>query len=66
MHKYFIALLFIIQLHLDISYADEIINRYLYKVGDEIKYKVQTILPSKSEFVTISKLISINEEKDIW
>jgi len=49
-----------------ISYSNEILERHLYKIGDQIKYEIKTTLPNKSKFITISKLVEINNEEEVW
>ena len=46
--------------------ANEIISRYLYNVGDQVRYKIDRILPNKSTYITESNLINIIEEEEIW
>ena len=46
--------------------ANEIINRYLYNVGDQVRYKIDRILPNQSTYITESNLINIIEEEEIW
>ena len=41
--------------------ANEIISRYLYNVGDQVRYKIDRILPNKSTYITESNLINIIE-----
>ena len=38
----------------------------MYEVGDEIKYKVERILPNKSQYFTVSKLMAIDDEEEVW
>ena len=46
--------------------ANEIISRYLYNVGDQVKYKIDRVLPNQSKYITESNLINIIEEEEIW
>ena len=46
--------------------ANEIISRHLYNVGDQVKYKIDRILPNESSYITESNLINIIEDKEIW
>ena len=46
--------------------ANEIISRYLYNVGDQVRYKIDRILPNQSTYITESNLINIIEEEEIW
>ena len=58
--------------------ANEIISRHLYNVGDQVKYKIDRILPNESSYITESNLINIIEllrkidnvwvraEEEIW
>ena len=46
--------------------ANEIIGRYLYNVGDQVKYKIDRILPNESSYITESNLINIIEDEEIW
>ena len=45
--------------------ANEIISRHLYNVGDQVKYKIDRILPNESSYITESNLINIIEEEEI-
>lgn len=47
-------------------YADEILDRHRYNIGDEISYSVETILPNKSKYISISKLLDIKDDNEIW
>jgi len=46
--------------------ANEIISRYLYNVGDQVRYKIDRVLPNQSTYITESNLINIIEEEEIW
>ena len=46
--------------------ANEIISRYLYNIGDQVRYKIDRILPNQSTYITESNLINIIEEEEIW
>jgi len=46
--------------------ASEIVSRHLYNVGDEISFSIETILPNKSTYISMSRLIDIKENKEIW
>ena len=46
--------------------ASEIVNRHLYNLGDEISFAIETILPNKSSYISMSRLIDIKENKEIW
>ena len=46
--------------------ASEIKSRHLYNVGDEISFSIETILPNKSTYISMSRLIDIKENKEIW
>ena len=46
--------------------ANEIISRHLYNVGDQVKYKIDRILPNESSYITESNLINIIENEEIW
>ena len=46
--------------------ANEIIGRYLYNVGDQVKYKIDRILPNESSYIIESNLINIIEDEEIW
>lgn len=46
--------------------ANEINNRHLYNIGDEIKYFVETKLPNKSNYISTSILIEISDNEEIW
>ena len=52
--------------NLSYLFANEIENRYIYNIGDEVRYELETILPNKSKFITTSKLVSINEDEEVW
>ena len=59
---YYLYFIFIIQ---NLS-ANEIISRHLYNVGDQVKYKIDRILPNESSYITESNLINIIEDEEIW
>ena len=46
--------------------ANEINNRHLYNIGDEIKYFIETKLPNKSNYISTSILIKISDNEEIW
>ena len=46
--------------------ANEINNRHLYNIGDEIKYFIETKLPNKSDYISTSILIEISDNEEIW
>jgi len=46
--------------------ADEIADRFKYKIGDEISYNIETILPNKAKYVSKSKLLEIIDNEEIW
>ena len=46
--------------------ANEINNRHLYNIGDEIKYFIETKLPNKSNYISTSILIEISDNEEIW
>ena len=60
----FVAISFII-FYKDLL-ASEITSRHLYNLGDEISFSIETILPNKSTYISISRLIDIKENKEIW
>jgi len=60
----YITLYFIF--NLSYLFANEIESRYIYNIGDEVRYEIETILPNKSKFITTSKLVSINESEEVW
>ena len=66
MIKRLITTILILFFQSNIGFSDEVSERYLYKIGDTIKYKIETILPNKAEFITISELILIKEGEEIW
>ena len=66
MLKLIIKLIVTINFILNFANAEQIDDRYLYSVGDEIRYEIETILPNKSHFITTSKLISIDKNEEIW
>ena len=47
-------------------FANEIKSRHIYNIGDEVNYEIETNLPNKSKYITTSKLISVNEEEEVW
>ena len=46
--------------------ANEVISRHLYNVGDQVRYKIDRILPNQSSYITESNLINIIEDEEIW
>ena len=46
--------------------ANEISNRHLYHIGDEINFSIETKLPNKSKYVSKSSLIDIKDGEEIW
>jgi len=67
--KIFKTLLFLILIQLINTYtlcANEIIDRFRYNLGDEISFSIETILPNKSKYISISKLIEIKDDQEIW
>ena len=46
--------------------ANEVISRHLYNVGDQVRYKIDRILPNESSYITESNLINIIEDEEIW
>jgi len=46
--------------------ANEISNRYLYSIGEEISFLIETKLPNKSEYISISRLLDIKDDQEIW
>jgi len=60
----YLVLLF--SFNLSFLFANEIENRHVYNIGDEVSYEIETILPNKSKFITTSKLISANEDEEMW
>ena len=46
--------------------ANEIISRHLYNVGDQVKYKIDRILPNESSYITESNLIILLKTEEIW
>ena len=53
-------------LNLKIISANEISNRHLYYIGDEINFSIETKLPNKSKYVSKSRLIDIKDGEEIW
>ena len=66
MYKNFSYIILFLLILSKISYANEILERHLYNLGDQIKYEIKTTLTNKSKFITISELVAINDEKEIW
>ena len=64
--KFFIYNLFIFIFIIQNLSANEIISRHLYNVGDQVKYKIDRILPNESSYITESNLINIIEDEEIW
>ena len=46
--------------------ANEITNRYQYKLGENISYKVDTILPGKSSYIIKAHLVKIIDDQEVW
>ena len=46
--------------------ANEISNRHLYSIGEEISFLIETKLPNKSEYISISRLLDIKDDQEIW
>ena len=46
--------------------ANEITNRYQYKLGEKISYKVDTILPGKSSYIIKAHLVKIIDDQEVW
>ena len=59
-------LVLLLSFNLSFLFANEIENRHVYNIGDEVSYEIETILPNKSKFITTSKLISANEDEEMW
>ena len=57
-----VSILFLF-LNLKIISANEISNRHLYYIGDEINFSIETKLPNKSKYVSKSRLIDIKMVK---
>jgi len=66
MQKIIFSTLIIFLILTNNSFSNEILNRHLYEIGDEIKYEVETLLPNKSKFFTTSKLVAVNDDEEIW
>ena len=66
MTKIYLIYLIIFIFQLSKAFTNEILDKYSYDIGDTIKYKIETILPNKSEFITTSKLIAINKDQEVW
>ena len=61
--KYIILSFIIFINHLN---ANEITNRYQYKLGEKISYKVDTILPGKSSYIIKAHLVKIIDDQEVW
>ena len=64
--KFFIYNLFIFIFIIQSLSANEVISRHLYNVGDQVRYKIDRILPNESSYITESNLINIIEDEQIW
>ena len=64
--KFFIYNLFIFIFIIQSLSANEVISRHLYNVGDQVRYKIDRILPNGSSYITESNLINIIEDEEIW
>jgi hypothetical protein len=64
--KFFIYSLFIFIFIIQSLSANEVISRHLYNVGDQVRYKIDRILPNESSYITESNLINIIEDEEIW
>jgi len=64
--KFFIYNLFIFIFIIQSLSANEVISRHLYNVGDQVRYKIDRILPNESSYITESNLINIIEDEEIW
>ena len=64
--KFFIYTLFIFIFIIQSLSANEVISRHLYNVGDQVRYKIDRILPNESSYITESNLINIIEDEEIW
>ena len=76
--KFFIYNLFIFIFIIQSLSANEVISRHLYNVGDQVRYKIDRILPIESTYIIESNLINIIEllrkidnvwvraEEEIW
>mgnify|MGYP001159929240 FL=1 len=64
--KLLIASILFLFLNLKIISANEISNRHLYYIGDEINFSIETKLPNKSKYVSKSRLIDIKDGEEIW
>jgi hypothetical protein len=64
--KFFIYNLFIFIFIIQSLSANEVISRHLYNVGDQVRYKIDRILPNESSYITESNLIHIIEDEEIW
>ena len=64
--KFFIYNLFIFIFIIQSLSANEVISRHLYNVGDQVRYKIDRILPNESSYITKSNLINIIEDEEIW
>ena len=45
--------------------ANEIISRYLYNVGDQVRYKIDRILPNQSTYITGNQITSYKDGNEI-
>ena len=64
--KFFIYNLFIFIFIIQSLSANEVISRHLYNIGDQVRYKIDRILPNESSYITESNLINIIEDEEIW
>jgi len=66
MNKYLIIFSIIILSIVTRIHANEIENRFLYNIGDEIKYQIEKTLPNKASYIIKAHLLAVNDDKEIW
>ena len=66
MNKYLIIFSIIILSIVTRIHANEIENRFLYNIGDEIEYQIEKILPNEVSYIIKAHLIAVNDDEEIW
>ena len=66
MKKYLIIFSIIILSIATHIHANEIENRFLYNIGDEIEYQIEKILPNEVSYIIKAHLIAVNDDEEIW
>ena len=66
MKKYLIIFSIIILSIATRIHANEIENRFLYNIGDEIEYQIEKILPNKASYTIKAHLLAVNDDEEIW